>query len=184
MNVSNEPIGYYIDKKWKTFDISNNIKPGLNTIRVRFINQSWAGEPKVMTIPPKLLGNFSLKTNINGKYSISKSSGFMQSGRSWTEQGYPFYSGSIAYEQELYLDEEVLSSEQIWINIDNVADMVEFIINGKTAAIRPWHPFSCEIRKLLKPKNSLILKVTNSMKNFLEGETKASGLFGKVYLTL
>lgn len=180
--VSNKPTGYYIDNKWKTYDISNSIRTGLNSIRIRFINQSWAGEPKVMTIPPKLLGNFSLEIDANGEYCISKPSVFMQSGKSWTEQGYPFYSGSIAYTQELELSDEMLTAKQIWINTNSVADMVEFIINGKTASARPWHPYGCEIRKLLKHKNSLTLKVTNSMKNFIEAEPKASGLIGEVYL--
>ena len=44
-------------------------------------------------------------------------------------------------------------------------------------------PYRCEIRSLLYPgQNTIALKITNSMQNFLEGKAKPSGLLGCVFL--
>jgi len=180
-----EPVGYYIDPKWKTFDIAGKFQQGQNRIHLRFINQSWAGEPKAMTIPPKLLGNFALALDSDGRYTISRPMAQIRSGKSWTEQGYPFYSGSAVYKQYVTLDAEFLSAEQVRVEATEVADMVEFIVNDTSAAVCPWQPYRSEIRFLLHPGQSTIaLKVTNSMRNFLEGEAKPSGLTGSARLKL
>jgi len=175
--------GYYVDPKWKTFEIGAHLlKPGENRIHIRFTNQSWAGEPKAMTIPPRLLGNFALVPDGDG-YVISKPVGKIRSGASWADQGYPFYSGAAVYTQQVTLDEEFLSAGQIWLEATEVADMVEFIVNEERAGVRPWPPYRCEISPLLKPgQNTIALKITNSMKNFIEGDTKPSGLLGSVRL--
>ncbi|MFC1719284.1 glycosylhydrolase-like jelly roll fold domain-containing protein, partial [Candidatus Poribacteria bacterium] len=181
--ISAEPGGHYIDPKWRTFDITGKVQPGQNRIRLRFTNQSWAGEPKAMTIPPKLLGNFALVSDGDSGYRISVGKSQIQSRSSWTDQGYPFYSGAAIYTQQVTLDEEFLSDEQVWIELTEVADMVEFIINGTSTEVHPWPPYRCEIRSLLSPgQNTIALKITNSMQNFLEGKAKPSGLLGCAFL--
>ena len=87
------------------------------------------------------------------------------------------------YTQQINADAQLLSAKQVWINAPEVADMVEFIVNDTSAGVRPWPPYRCEIRQLLHPgQNTIALKVTNSMQNFLEGKLKPSGLLGNVYL--
>jgi hypothetical protein len=136
-----------------------------------------------MTIPPKLLGEFALVPSSDNRYAISTPRTQIRSGASWTDQGYPFYSGTAIYTQQVTMDEEFPSADQIWIEATEVADMVEFIVNNTRAAACPWPPYRCEISSLLHPgRNALALKITNSMKNFLEGEAKPSGLLGRVRL--
>jgi len=181
--VPTADTGHYIDHKWKTFKIAEKFRIGRNIIHLRFTNQSWAGEPKAMTIPPKLLGDFALVCDDDGNYAISTPKKQIRSGESWTDQGYPLYSGAAVYSQQVTLDEEFLSADQIWIEAAEVADMVEFIVNGTSASVRPWPPYRCEIRSLLHPgQNTIALKITNSMQNFLEGEAEPSGLLGRVFL--
>jgi len=181
--IPTESSGCYIDPKWRTFEITEKIQQGQNQIRLRFINQSWAGEPKAMTISPKLLGDFSLEPASDDKYAISAHKSQIRSGETWTDQGYPFYSGTAVYTQRMTFDDEFLSAERVWIEAAEAADMVEFVINGKCAAVRPWHPYRCEIRPLLRSgENTIALKITNSMQNFIEGKTKPSGLLGCAYL--
>ncbi len=155
--IPQSPSGHYIDSKWKTFEISKYVKQKTE-IRIQFINQSWAGEPKCMAAPPKILGNFALLAD-NGKYSISKPLTSIRSGKSWTDQGYPFYSGTAIYTQRVELNEEILSAKEIWLEATEVADMVEFIINGECVSVRPWQPYKCEIRSFLKRQNTISLKV-------------------------
>jgi hypothetical protein len=180
--IPRESTGYYIDYKWKTFNITERLNQGENRIHIRFTNQSWAGEPKAMTIPPKLLGNFTLLKDTNGKYVISSPAPQIKSGISWTEQGYPFYSGTATYSQQVNLDD---LHRRVCLEATGVADMVEFIVNGACASVRPWAPYRCEVSSLLHlGQNNIMIKVTNSMKNFLECDTKPSGLLGLARLGL
>jgi hypothetical protein len=179
--IPHESTGYYIDSKWKTFNITERLNQGGNRIHIRFTNQSWAGEPKAMMIPPKLLGNFALLKNTNGKYVISSPAPQIKSGISWTEQGYPFYSGTATYSQQVNLDD---LHGQVCLEATGVADMAEFIVNGVCASVRPWAPYRCEVSSLLRlGQNNIMIKVTNSMKNFLECDAKPSGLLGLTRLT-
>ena len=181
--VSLDRPGSYIDPKWKTFPIAPYLKSGTNEIRLRFTNQSWAGEPKGMSVPPKLLGDFRLTTDASGQTVLMPHAAAIRSGQSWTDQGYPFYSGTAHYTQRVHLDTTDLAAEQIWIELTGVADMVEFVVNGQPAGVRPWPPYRCEVRPLLRPgANQITLKVTNSMQNFLEGKPKSSGILGSVHL--
>ena len=135
-----------------------------------------------MTIPPKLIGDFAVIDDPKEGYVILKPKEQIQSGMSWTKQGYPFYSGTATYSRKVNFD---AIDKQVWVEVDEIADMVEFIINSKTASIRPWAPYSCEISSLIKSgENTIALKVTNSMKNFLEGETKPSGLLSSFYIKI
>ena len=180
--IPQSPSGFYIDSKWRTLEIGEYIKQKTE-IKIQFINQSWAGEPKGMTIPPKILGSFALSAN-DDKYTISKPPNSIQSCRSWTDQGYPFYSGTAKYTQKLELNNELLAAKEIWLETTEVADMIEFIINGECASVRPWQPYKCEIRQFLQKQNTISLKVTNSMRNFLEKDAKPSGLLGVVSLRI
>lgn len=179
--ISVKSSNHYVDPKWKTFDIADRLQQGRNKIQIRFTNQSWAGEPKAMTIPPKLLGNFSLKSDGNNGYIIAPPVLEIPAKTSWTEYGYPFYSGSAVYTQQIEISKEMLSSKQIWVEVTDVADMVEFIVNDACAEVRPWSPYGCDIRPFVHlGMNKISLKVTNSMQNFLEGTPKPSGLIGFV----
>lgn len=181
--VSQSSHGYYIDPGWKTFDIRDKVKLGKNQIQLTFINQSWCGEPKPLTMPPKLLGEFALSSNAEGKYTISEPKRVIRSGMSWTEQGYPYYSGTAIYSKIVSFSEDELREKEIWIETPEVADVVEFIINGIQAVVRPWRPYRCKITHLLRAgENTITIKVTNSMKNFIEKEPKASGILREVRL--
>ena len=181
--VLQQDAGFHIDPKWKTYSIADKLHVGQNEVHLRFTNQSWAGEPKGMTIPPKLLGDFSLRKGAEEEWTITESKCHLRSGTSWTEQGYPFYSGSATYTQILEISAEDLTADEIWIDVPEVADMVEFSVNENPVGVRPWPPYRCEIKAYLQPgTNRLSLKVTNSMQNFIEGKPKPSGLLGDVYL--
>jgi hypothetical protein len=105
---------------------------------------------------------------------------FMPTGSSWTEHGYPFYSGTAVYSRNLNIKD---TSVPIFIEANEVGDMVEFILNGTATTVRPWKPFVAKLNgNLNEGENKLQLKVTNSMKNFIESVPKPSGLLGEVKL--
>jgi hypothetical protein len=191
--VKNREFGCYIDPKWKTVEIGDLVRKGENKIMLRFVNQSWAGDPKVLVATPKLLGRFALRKvdesiacGLNHReagslpFVIVSEPKFMPTGSSWTEHGYPFYSGTAVYSRNLNIKD---TSVPIFIEANEVGDMVEFILNGTATTVRPWKPFVAKLNgNLNEGENKLQLKVTNSMKNFIESVPKPSGLLGEVKL--
>ena len=168
--------GYYIDKKFVTFPITGHVKEGVNRITIVINHSSWSDEPHLLTSSVKLLGNFSLKQNARG-YSLESMSGKIRLGP-WTEQGYPFYSGTASYTREFCLNAIPKASR---LYIEGVADCVEIYVNGQYAGTRVWAPWELSITPYLKEGiNTLTLKVTNSLINFIESKPKPSGLLKDV----
>lgn len=177
--VENREFGCYIDPKWKTVEIEDLVRKGENEIKLRFVNQSWAGDPKVLVATPKLLGRFALR-KADEDYVIVSEARVMPTGSSWTEHGYPFYSGTAVYSRNLSIKD---ISVPIFIEVSGAGDMVEFVLNGTTTVVRPWKPFVAKLNgSLIKGENKVQLKVTNSMMNFIEATPKPSGLLGEVKL--
>ncbi|MHB9037540.1 MAG: glycosyl hydrolase [Armatimonadota bacterium] len=59
---------------------------------------------------------------------------------------------------------EFLRSQRVLISAEGLGDVIEFIINGASAGVRPWPPFETEITALVKPgPNEITLKITNSL---------------------
>jgi len=103
---------------------------------------------------------------------------------SWTDYGYPFYSGTAVYCQEFDM-EHFENSERYWLEFADVRDIVEIEINGANLGPILWHPFEKEISGFLKDgRNKIVLKVTNSLYNMLEGAPKPSGLLGPVRISV
>jgi hypothetical protein len=172
------PSGYYIEKKFKTFDISHCIKEGENRIEIVIHHSAWSDRPQLLTSPAKLLGRFSLQ-EAKGCYWIDEMPETVML-KSWTEQGYPFFSGTGVYRCTFHLDDV---PGYALLRLSELADCVEVWVNGQPAGTRIWRPWEVDISSQLRQgKNELTLKVTNSLVNFIEGEKKASGILGSVYI--
>jgi hypothetical protein len=58
-------------------------------------------------------------------------------------------------------------------------DVLEVIVNGRSAGVRLWEPYQVEVTDLLKPgDNTLELRVANTLVNLLERVERPSGLAG------
>jgi hypothetical protein len=125
-----------------------------------------------MLAEPRIMGTFILDSS-NAK--IVAPAGTIFNGL-WTDQGYPFFSGTGVYRQTVNIP-DFERNDRIAVRVNNPADMVEFGINGVSAGVRPWPPFEIDITNLVKPgANTLELKVTNSLVNLLLSEIRPSGL--------
>ncbi|MCL4378911.1 MAG: hypothetical protein M1409_11170 [Actinobacteria bacterium] len=101
---------------------------------------------------------------------------------SWTDYGYPFYSGTGIYEQDFVVNNE--ENHGYRLKCSDVRDIMEIELNGKVVDVLLWPPYETEITKFIKKgKNHLILRVTNSVYNMIEGIAKPSGIFGPVTIT-
>ena len=175
----NPGFGEYMDPGFKTLDISSAARKGLNEICLNIAHDCWSGEPKLLTSIPKLLGDFE----VAAPYRIRRRSGRLRVG-SWTDQGYPHYSGAASYTASFRLPDDI-AGEAANLVVEDVGDMFEAVVNGLPAGVRPWRLWRLDISKLVHPgENQLTLKVTNSMQNFMEGVPRASGLLGRARIEI
>jgi hypothetical protein len=133
---------------------------------------------------------------ITGNFSLDRRDGAMDSGSPWvlsaprttlqpapwTEQGYPFYSGRGVYTYNLALP-EAFGDQRIFLEPLMADDAVEVFVNGRSAGIRLWAPYTVEITELLQPGRNLVeLRVANTLVNLLEATPRPSGLAGPARL--
>lgn len=171
-------MSWYWDPGFKTLDVTKGIKRGRNTVRIIIRHSAWSGQPHLLNSPPVLLGDFACDIEKSAILAPVRS----VSGGSWTGFGYPYFSGTGVYSQVFKVPDTPLGARLV-VSVDSVRDMVEILVNGKSAAVRLWRPWEADVTDLLhKGENELELRVTNSAANFLEGNIRPSGLMGRVRL--
>lgn len=169
---------WHLDPGLKTLDISEAVKLGANQVSIVIRHSSWSGQPHLLNAPPALLGAFACdRDTLTLLPPVTRAS----SG-SWTEYGYPCYSGTAAYSQSFSVP-RLADGARLIATVDSVRDMVEIVVNGTTAAVRLWQPWEADVTDLTREgENEIEIRVTNSMANFIEGDAKPSGLMGRVRL--
>jgi len=101
---------------------------------------------------------------------------------SWTDCGYPFYSGTAEYTQSFRLP-KTSNGARLAVVMEGVRDSVEVLVNGVPGGVRMWAPWEVDVTGLLTPgRNVLTIRVTNTMANFIERIPHSSGLTGRVSL--
>ncbi|MCM8785322.1 MAG: hypothetical protein NC899_03645 [Candidatus Omnitrophica bacterium] len=102
---------------------------------------------------------------------------------SWTEQGIPYFSGTITYKQKIEIEKNFLNAEKILLNFPKIKDVVEVEINGKKVATLLWHPYTIDIKKYLKEGiNNFVFFVTNSNYNTFFKKSIQSGILGSPFI--
>ena len=166
----------FVDPGWRVVEIGPMAHRGENEVKLRFVNQGWSGEPKGLTYPPKLLGKFSLRRE-GDEYVIAPPPRSMRIGRSWTDEGMPFYSGACLYRRRVRLPK---SEGRVFIEAEGVADMAEFLIDERVISVRPWPPFVAEVELDGRDELTVGIRVINSPANFIDSDPKPSGILGTV----
>ncbi|MCX6345500.1 MAG: glycosyl hydrolase [Armatimonadetes bacterium] len=156
------------DINFAATNITELIKPGTNEIIFVWKNKS------ANCNPPKarLMGSFSLDKSCSALMGPRDS---MRSG-SWTDHGYPFYSGSASYTQEIEIP-QLIENQRVFLRANSPAHIVEFVVNGEKAGTRLWPSFEIDITAFTKPGlNTIEIKVTNSPASMMLQEPRLSGL--------
>ena len=162
------------DIRLKTFDIAGPAREGTNSVRMVVEREGWTGDPVPSPAKARLLGAFAVAED--GLVLVPPPA-CLRNG-SWTDQGYPYYSGTAAYRQTLFVP-EFARGQRIILRADEPADSVEFVVNGVVAGLRPWAPFEVDITSLVKPgPNAIEIRVTNTPANMLASDPRPSGLVG------
>jgi len=144
-----------------------------------------------------LLGEFDAKVTISKEVScvgaayyirsylpkkaeiiLSQRRDTMQTGLSWTEQGHPFYSGSVTYSFDAEIPE---SMEKPVLVCPGLRDAAKLKVDGEIVRSRILPPYRFSLPAA--GKHHFELTVCNTQANMLEGYCAPSGLTGKPYIT-
>lgn len=170
--IKDRGIRSTLDAEIKEIDIQKYLLQGRNSVAVKLIAQRRTDGILDLL---KITGSFSLNEK-NDDYVIAPPRDQIKIG-DWTKQGYPFYSGTGVYETEVNIPEKYLDGK-LFFNAGCGENILEVIINDNEGKVIPWHPYLLDVTNLVKQgKNSIKLKVTNTLINILEGVKKESGLF-------
>lgn len=161
-----------LDAEIKEVDIQPCVQVGRNLIAVKLVaTRRTDGILDLL----KIIGNFALEKSDAG-FKIVEKKNAIKIG-DWIKQGYPFYSGTSVYRTEIEAPSKYLGGK-LFLEIDCGDDVLEVSVNGSPSRVVPWHPYRVDVTDLIKAgKNTVELKVTNTLINILEGVQKPSGIF-------
>jgi hypothetical protein len=111
--------------------------------------------------PVYILGNFTLQSADKG-WTIHAPASFAVG--SWKEQGWPFYPGIVSYSKNYELSDAAATYR---VSLGNWQGTVaEVTVNGKSAGIIGFEPFSIDVSGLIKAgSNTVAVKIVGSNKN-------------------
>ena len=163
-----------LDAEIKEVDVKEYTKKGINSVAVKLVvTRRTDGMLDLL----KLVGDFSLVKKKTG-YTIGELTNKIKIG-DWTKQGYPCYSGTGVYKQNVDIPKKYLDGK-LFMQLECGEDVAEISINGSKPIVMPWHPYKADITEFVKEgKNEIEIKVTNTLINILEAVEKESGLFSE-----
>ena len=158
-------------------------RKGLHELRIH-VTQQGSELPK-LTEPIRFFGSFTvhLPQEAVEPPGIAKAEGPMQTAqcKSWTEMGYPHYSGMMVYETRFALPKPLPGRARL--EFDRIGEVGKVTLNGRDCDIVAWPPLICDLTDALKAgANRLRIEVANTSINFIEGVPSPSGLIGEVAL--
>jgi hypothetical protein len=168
------PVRSHIDGQMKSVDITPYLRQGENLIALRLVvTNATDGLLDLL----KLTGGFSLEPQADGIYRLAAPCSSL-SPAPWTDQGYPHFSGRAVYRKNFVLPES-FENHRVFLEPEMQDDVLEVLINGRSAGVRLWAPYRIEITDLIKSgENMLELRVANTLVNLLEAVERPSGLTG------
>lgn len=150
--------------------VDHLLREGENEIRVELtVANDWDG----VVDPLYLRGNFGVSFNSDEVPSITlqPTIGTLHGG---PHEGYPYYSGTLAFEKTFELDSLPTTSKFTLLFSDwdpNFHDCAEVRVNGRTLGTRVWSPYCWigESSQLNSGTNTIEVRVTNTLVQTLEG---------------
>jgi hypothetical protein len=158
-----------IDAQMRELVMSEHVRAGRNVLAVRLTLRDATGG---LVDHVKVLGSFALR---DGKLSAPEATA---SPSSWTEQGYPFFSGTGIYRTTFAVPADVLDARPL-LQIPMQDDVVAVELNGVDLGVRLWDPYIVDPADTLNTeRNELVLRVANTPANLLNGVARPSGIAG------
>ncbi|HEX8132231.1 MAG TPA: glycosyl hydrolase, partial [Actinomycetes bacterium] len=158
------PARSRIDAQMAELDLSGRARRGRNLLAVRLLLREPTGG---LVDHVKLLGSFALAGDADRGYRIAARPEGPARPASWTDQGYPFYSGRGVYRTTVEVPAG-LAGRPLRLEVPMRDDVLEVEVNGSRAGVRLWDPYVVEVTGLLRAgPNELALRVANTPANLL-----------------
>jgi hypothetical protein len=164
------------DPACRAYPVSKFFKSGKNRIIMKSRQMDYfASPPNTHSIEPvALTGGFLVKDRCMMAPDQSPATG-----GDWSKRGYPSYSGPMLYKCRVNVPEEYLDYH-LELEISEVRECAEVKVNGRSAGIRVYPPFTFNVTGLLKAgENELEIRVVNTGVNFFS-RPRASGIGGVI----
>ena len=152
---------WWLDRHFPVYLLDDLLKTGFNTIELRAEKMSVFAE----IMPVYLLGDFSLEPTEKG-FKICPPRPITTG--SWTDNGFPFYSNSMSYEQSFIVEDQPDTATITYtLEADWKGTVAEVLINNKPGGTWAWGE-QYDVTQYIEPgKNTITLIVTGSLKNTL-----------------
>lgn len=146
--IDTRETGSWIDPGFRTMDITGCVQTGSNILEV-------SGVVGVDTELENcyLTGDMSVDMDDEGGFTIVGSI-VETDGRDITKHGYPFFTGSMVFCQEVYVAE---LKDKAYLTLDQVdSTLARVWINGESAGFISWEPFNVEVTGLLRRGRNIV----------------------------
>ncbi len=165
------------DSSNRALPIAEHVRTGDNHVRLQWRQPAFSSlYPSVHGIEPVCLtGAFWVKDGriVEQKYGAPA--------LPWSEIGLPHYIGALTYKSSFEVPIRYLA-QQLFLKFDSIGAAAEVKINGGSADVILWRPYSLDITDLVvQGENSIEVTVANTAANLL-GKTVPSGIIGKPYI--
>jgi hypothetical protein len=152
------------------------VKRGENVISLETKMPSYRSlPPSVHGLEPVVIrGSFIVREG-----NLVEPSNHTSSLTSWTELGWPNYSGAMRYRTSFICPKRYLG-RRLNLVFESVRETVDVEINGNRVGFRLWPPYYLDISHFVKEgTNDLTVTVTNTLSNLMTRPIE-SGLIGAV----
>jgi len=159
------------DAQIKEVDIAHLVKTGTNTIAIEMqVADKVAGILDLV----KLVGDFAVEEH-DGKEVMAEPKRELAVG-SWTDQGYPYFSGAGVLTTTVALPPE-FHGQRVFLELECGDDVVDVTVNGQAVGTILWHPYRIEITDYVRAgENEIQVRVINTLINIFEGVKRPGGL--------
>lgn len=173
-------LPWEIDGQFRVLDLSAFSHAGTYTLDIIIRHHGWFPQQGLQEYA-WIAGDFAIEVN-DAQPHLRAVRG-IKSGP-WEKLGFPNFSGTGAY-YTVFTPSEAFYDKRVFLEAGRVGDLLEVEVNGRNLGVRAWPPYRVELTDVLTlGENTFVLKVTNTMRNFLEGpdERNPSGLLDGAWL--
>ena len=158
-SVKAHPDDWWLDKAFGKIPLAAVARTGENVVTIKASPFTIYHELE----PAYLLGDFTLQPGEQG-FAVAADQPLALG--SWKDQGHPFYSAGVAYQQHFDLgkpDGKYVVALQRWLG-----SVAKVTVNGKHAGYIDAPPWECDVtRKIKRGGNNIEVTVIGTLKNTL-----------------
>ena len=159
--VSTRVAEWHWDKQFGKIDVSDHVKVGENELE---LSCTYGIDVPVEDL--YLVGDFGVKKASETEYTLMDEPEALKNG-DWTQQGYPFYAGTMQYKASFSLQKEREPGERVLIRLPEAKGTLFLVkVNGRGPVPVCWQPLEADVTDLVQiGENELIIEVVSSLRN-------------------